>query len=431
MGIFKNFWNYIRGKMTGPEREVTITRDMIAGYLDQKQLDELAMYHFVLNAGINIIASSLSKCEFRTFINYEEVKRDEFYLWNFQPNKNQNASQFLQKLVWTLIYKNECLVIETAEGELWIADSFERECYVYYPDLFKNIVIQMNNGVTYQVQRSYKMDEVLLYRLNNQNITNLLTALMDRYNDIMKSALENFYRANGERGVLTIDAMSPTKSYGTKEDGTPRTFNDVYAEMMNKNFANYFKNPSAVMPLWSGFDYSAKSGEATKKSTSAFKDVMDVTDEIYERVGNALGIPPSILKGDIADVSNLVKNMITFAIDPIAKMIERENNRKRNGKAVLSGTYQMVDTTSIMHTDIFEAAQGIYNMIGAGFSMNEIRRMIGAAPIKDEMADAHLITKNFATDLQDLDEQPQEGGINNGNDNKAEKSSVVSDGEEG
>ena len=417
--------------MTGPEREVTITRDMIAGYLDQKQLDELAMYHFVLNAGINIIASSLSKCEFRTFINYEEVKRDEFYLWNFQPNKNQNASQFLQKLVWTLIYKNECLVIETAEGELWIADSFERECYVYYPDLFKNIVIQMNNGVTYQVQRSYKMDEVLLYRLNNQNITNLLTALMDRYNDIMKSALENFYRANGERGVLTIDAMSPTKSYGTKEDGTPRTFNDVYAEMMNKNFANYFKNPSAVMPLWSGFDYSAKSGEATKKSTSAFKDVMDVTDEIYERVGNALGIPPSILKGDIADVSNLVKNMITFAIDPIAKMIERENNRKRNGKAVLSGTYQMVDTTSIMHTDIFEAAQGIYNMIGAGFSMNEIRRMIGAAPIKDEMADAHLITKNFATDLQDLDEQPQEGGINNGNDNKAEKSSVVSDGEEG
>lgn len=429
MSVVKDFWNFIKGMMTGKEQKVVIDRTSISDFINQRDWDELALYQFVLNAGINIIANGLSKCEVRTFVNKDEVKGDEYYLWNYQPNQNQNASQFIQKLIWTLIYRGECLVVETAEGDLWIAESYQRDCYVYYPDTFRNVSIQMADGTLYQIQRSYKMDEVLFYRLNNQNITNLLSSLMGRYNEMMTSAIQNFYRANGERGILTIDAMSPTKSYGVKDDGTPRTFNDVYSEMMNKNFSNYFNSPSAVMPLWSGFDYSAKSGEATKKSTSAFKDVMDVTDEVYERVGNALGIPPSVLKGDIADVDKLTRNMITFVIDPIAKMIERENNRKRSGKAVLNGTYQMIDTGAVMHVDVFESAQGIYNMVGAGFSLNEIRRKLGDAPINDELADKHMISRNFATDLQDIEGNGQEGGIENGN-SKTEGSPVVSDGED-
>lgn len=425
MGMIKNFWNFIKGMLTGPEKEITVTREKISQFIDRAEWDELSLYQFALNAGINIIANGLSKCEFRTFVNRNEIKGEEYYLWNYQPNPNMNASQFIQKLVWNLIYKNECLVFETASGDLLIADNYERDCYAYYPDIFRNVTIYLDNGQQYTVQRTFRMDEVLFYRLNNQNITNLLQNLMMRYDAMMQSAVQNFYRANGERGVLTIDAQAPTKIYGTKEDGTPRNFNDVYAEMMNKSFSNYFKNPSAVMPLWSGFDYSAKSGEATKKSTSAFKDVMDVTDEVYARVGNALNIPPAILKGDIAEVDALTKNMITFAVDPIAKMIERENNRKRNKKEALNGTYMMIDTGAFIHVDVFEAAQGIYNLIGAGFSLNEIRRKIGDAQLNEKMADEHMITKNFTTELQDLN-----GGTNDGVE-KTEESANIPDGEEG
>ena len=54
-------------------------------------------------------------------------QKEQYYMWNFEPNQNMNASQFMQKLVWSLIYKNECLVIQTAKGNFLIADSYEHD----------------------------------------------------------------------------------------------------------------------------------------------------------------------------------------------------------------------------------------------------------------------------------------------------------------
>ena len=94
----------------------------------------------------------------------------------------------------------------------------------------------------------------------------------------------------------------------------------------------------------------------------------DITDEIYDKVANAMQIPPALLKGDIADVSVLTKNLITFAIDPYAEMMAREINRKRSGKEVLNGTYIMIDTSTIMHREPLDEAQNMFNMVGAGWS---------------------------------------------------------------
>ena len=165
--------------------------------------------------------------------------------------------------------------------------------------------------------------------------------------------------------------------------------------MMNKQFAEYFKSPNAVLTLWDGFSYDTKGGEASKKSTSEIKDVTDITDEIYDKVANAMQIPPALLKGDIADVSVLTKNLITFAIDPDAEMMAREINRKRSGKEVLNGTYIMIDTSTIMHREPLDEAQNMFNMVGAGWSMDEVRKSVGAPPLNTEWSGKHLISKNF------------------------------------
>jgi hypothetical protein len=135
---------------------------------------------------------------------------------------------------------------------------------------------------------------------------------------------------------------------------------------------------------------------ANKRSTSEVNDVKELTEEIYARVANALQIPPAILKGDIADVDKLTRNMITFAIDPIAKMIERENNRKKYGKKVLSGTYQMIDTSRIMHNEPLEMADKAFNLIGAGWSIDEVREKCGDAPLNTEWSKQHYLSLNFA-----------------------------------
>lgn len=398
MPSFKGFWKWIQGKLLGGKTYEVSSEDL-EKYIDSNRYNELAEYYFAINSGINIIANSLSKCEFRTFLQNKEIKGDEYYLWNYEPNKNQNASQFLQKLVWSLIYNNECLVIQTDNGELLIVDSFTHEQYAFYPDRFTNVTVcSDSDGEStnpYTFQRPFYMQDVLYFRLSNKNITRLLQQLCIKYNDLLESAIAKFYKSGGERGIVTISGKAPQISYGVKADGTPRTFNDVYNEMMNKQFAEYFKSPNAVLTLWDGFSYDTKGGEASKKSTSEIKDVTDITDEIYDKVANALLIPPALLKGDIADVSVLTKNLITFAIDPYAEMIAREINRKRSGKEVLNGTYLMIDTSTIMHREPLDEAQNMFNMVGAGWSMDEVRKAAGAPPLGTEWSNKHLISKNF------------------------------------
>lgn len=400
MSTIADFWKFIQGKLMGG-KTYEVTSGDITEYIDKQEWNRLALYDFALHSGINIIANALSACEIRTFENWKEVQKDQYYRWNYEPNINMNAAQFRQKLVWSLIYKNECLVIQTRKGDFLIADSYTHDEYALYQDVFRNVTVCADSGNSvfhpYTFQRTFKMEDVLFYRLSNRNITALLNQLVTEYEQLLQSAIQKFYKSGGERGVMIIDANASTASYGTKPDGTPRTFNDVYTELMNKQFATYFKSPNAVLPLFKGFDYQTRGGETSKKSTSEIKDVTDLTDEIYDKVGNALQIPPALLRGDVADVTALTKNLITFAIDPIASMIETENNRKLYQKQVLEGTYQMVDTSTIMHMTAAELAAASDKMIACGgWNIDEIRKKAGDAPLNTEWSRRHFLTKNYS-----------------------------------
>lgn len=421
MSIITEFWKFIKGKTMG-EKTYKVSSEDIEEYAARRKWDELTLYEFALQSGINIIANALSACEVRTFDKWKEVKKDQYYKWNYEPNANMNAAQFRQKLVWSLIYKNECLVIQTRSGDFLIADSYEHEQYALRQDIFRNVTISGDNGMVspYTFDKAFKMEDVLFYKLSNKNITALLRQLIKEYEDLLETAIQKFYKSGGERGVMTIDANASTANYGIKEDGTPRTFNDVYAELLDKQFATYFKSPNAVLPLFKGFDYQTRGGEASKKSTSEVKDVTDLTDEIYDRVANALQIPPALLKGDIADVSALTKNLITFAIRPIASVIETENNRKIYRKKVLEGTYQMIDTSTIMYMTAAELAAASDKMIACGgWSVDEIRRRAGDAPLHTEWSEKHFITRNYSevdsldnTLIEDETGQTRKGGEN-------------------
>ena len=406
MSTITDFWKFIQGKLRGG-KSIEVTSKDITEFIDREEWNRLALYEFALHSGINIIANALSACEVRTFKNWEEVYNNQHYLWNYEPNMNMNASQFKQKLVWSLIYKNECLIIQTRKGDFLIADSYEHEQYALYQDTFRNVTVGMDNGNgisrPYTFQKSFKMEDVLYYRLSNRNITALMNQLMDDYERLLESAVQKFYKSGGERGTVTIDANASTATYGVKEDGTPRSFNDVYRDLLNNQFKEYFKSPNAVLPLFKGFDYQQKGGEASKKSTSEIKDVTDITDEIYERVANALQIPPALLKGDVADVTSLTKNLITFAIDPGAKMIETENNRKLYREEVLNGNYQMIDTSRIIHMTAAELATASDKMISCGgWNIDDIRRKAGDAPLNTEWSKKHFLTKNYE-ELNDLE----------------------------
>lgn len=384
------FWNWIQGKMLGG-KSIEVTADTIAGYIDQDKMSRLVMEEFTIHAAINLIANCISKCEFKTFQSGKEFLGEESYKWNYEPNINQNSSQFIQELVTKLLYNNECLVVES-NGQLIIAETYGSQEFALKETIFSGV---SRKGFTYN--RSFNMSDVLYFKLNNKNIRQLLKNLCSGYNQILNEAVEKYEKAGGEKGTLHIDAVAQGKKYGDK------SFEDVFEDLMNNRFKKFFNSRSAVLPLFDGFEYTKQAAEQSKKSTSEVKDITDLTEEILQTVARAFNIPVSLLKGDVSDVDKITINFLTFCIDPICEMIATEINRKRYGKKLVqAGSYIKMDTTTIMHVDIFDIAEKIDKLIASGmYCIDELRKKLGDAELNTEESKKHFITKNYM-DLNDL-----------------------------
>ncbi|MBQ9328935.1 MAG: phage portal protein [Solobacterium sp.] len=418
MSVFSGALRSLAARMDTSERTIEIGPDSdIMQFIDADKANELALYTLALHTGVSILANSLSKCEFRTYLWKASESRiietfgEEYYLWNYEPNRNENASAFIFKLVSHLIYDGECLVIPTSRGDLLIADTYRHNKNAMISDTFEQVCISRSgepgNGSPFYFRERFKAEDVLFFRLNNRNLSDLLGRITADYDELMKNAMEQYYKQGGERGVVTLTANAPNGKYGTKADGTPRTFTDVYNDMMTNQFREYFKNPNAVVTMFDGFKYERKAEQGA--AISRLSDVTGITDEIYERVATALQIPPAILKGDVADVEVVTENLITFGIDPIAKMIETEINRKRYGKRALKGSRIIVDTSTIKHADAFSVASSADKMIACGaWSIDDVRRKANDMPLGEEWSSRHFMTKNYASMNDMLNENDPE-----------------------
>ncbi|MGJ8756261.1 phage portal protein [Clostridium botulinum] len=358
-----------------------------------KQEIQLAIETFAISSAVSFIANAVSKCEFKTYVNGKELKGDEYYLWNIEPNKNQNSSQFVQELISKLLFNNECLVIES-NGQLIIADSFNQREYALVENIFENVTRK-----DYTFKKTFKMSEVLYFKYSNDEVRELLSNLLQGYNKLLNMAIGKYRRSGGRKGILDLEATAT---------GDPK-FQEKFNDLMNNRFKKYFEAENAVLPLHKGFNYKEQNGEGNKKSTSEIVDISTITKEAFERAAQAFKIPPALLRGDIADVGKITENFLTFCIDPLVDMLAEETNRKRYGKSVfLKGSYLKVDTTCIKHIDIFSISEAFDKLVASGgYSIDELRIKAGDSPLNTKWSKKHWMTKNYS-DIENV-----EGGENN------------------
>lgn len=371
MKIAKLFKDFFGGKS-----EITINQKL------DDSTNKLAIEMFAINMAINIIAGAIAKCEFKTYVNGIEKKGDEYYLWNVEPNQNQNSNQFMHKLISKLLFENEVLVVEV-NGALIIADSFYQEEYACLENYFENVTIK-----DFTFSRRFYMHEVLYFKYNNEDIRALLSCLINGYNNLLNMAVGKYKRSGGRKGKLHLDAIKK----GDKE------YEEALKNLINEQFKEFFENENAVLSLKKGMDYEELTGEGNKKSTSELTDIKNLIDDVVTRVGQAFRIPPALIKGDIADIDKITKNFLSFCIDPLVDLLQTEINRKRNGKvAYLKGTKLIIDTTCIMHIDVFEIAEKIDKLISTGmYSIDELRSKISDTILNTDWSDKHWITKNYS-----------------------------------
>jgi len=369
------FINWMKSFLGVGETKVNTTATVIT--TGQK----LAIEIFAIHSAINLIASSISKCEFKTYMKGTEFKGDVYYKWNIEPNKNQNSSQFQQDFISKLLFNGECLVLPIGD-QLIITDNFYQEEFAISENTFSSIT-----SGTLSFNKTYNMSDVYYYKLNNIDIRALLSNLVKGYNDLLNMSIGKYQRSGGRKGILDIDSTASNN----------KEFQEKLDILMNTRFKKYFESENAVLPLEKGYKYEEKGGEGSKKSTSEIADIAIITKEIFDRVAQAFKIPPALLRGDIADIGATTDNYLTFCIDPLCKMIDEENIRKNYGKAAfLTGNYIKIDTTTIKHIDLFSIATAYDKLIASGgYSIDELRVKSGDVALNTDFSKQHFITKNY------------------------------------
>lgn len=327
----------------------------------------------------SFLGRTISQSEFRIRKGKEYEKDELYYRLNIRPNKNMTASTFWQTVIEKLIYDNECLIIQADDGDLLIADDFQHNSYAVLEDSFSKVKIK-----EYEFKRTFRQNEVLHLRYKNEHLTPLIDGIFTDYGELFGRIVSSQKRKNQIRGTVDMDAMTVKSEEGQKK----------LQAFIDKMYKAFGEKEIAIIPQQPGFKYS-ETTNGTSGSGQSVDEINKVTNGFMDQVAMALGIPISLLRGDMADVEKQTKNFMMFTVNPLLKKIKDEAENKFFTKdEYLKGS--RLEIKAISYMSLFDLANSVDKLISSGaFTGNEIRQEAGYEPSEDENLNKHWITKNY------------------------------------
>lgn len=389
-------------------------RERIAGLLNKRgginglaldsyfrnNLQEIVYYkELVLQSIISLIANALSTAQLTNYTKGVEDKNELYYLFNVSPNSNQNIYEFWHELVTKLIYKNEVLIIEN-NGELLIADEFERKRYVTFENKYINVIVD-----DFRFSHVFVESEVYYLTLHNKKLSTIINGLYRDYSVLIESSITGFKRSNGLRGTLKV-GTSFSQQKETQEQ---------LDELIYDKFGRYHRDADGIVTLLDGFEYKDYSNLGAIDS----REVKNLLDDFLEMVSTALHVPIGLLKGDTVATKEQIDSLLMLCINPIAKLITSEINRKNYGREVIkNGNYVKLDTQRIKHVDLKELAGACDLLFRIGVnSINDNLRLLDREPVNEVYADDRHVTKNYIA-VKDIGKDSVNNNIGGGKDAK-------------
>lgn len=165
------------------------TKDGIADLsetFDSDVLLEVYYKELAIFSAINLISKGLANSTFKTYHKNKEIKKDNYYLFNIEPNPNQNAQEFWNQAIYNLVYNNDVLIIQ-ANGYFYVADSFVKGDKVLYPNDFTDVQIG-----TLTMRKKYFQNEVFYTKLNYRKVSELIDGLYSSYGKLLSHAMKDY-----------------------------------------------------------------------------------------------------------------------------------------------------------------------------------------------------------------------------------------------
>jgi HK97 family phage portal protein len=351
----------------------------------QESSNRVHMKKLAIDTCVSFLGRTISQSEFR-IRNGDKFEKDElYYRLNVRPNKNMTASTFWQTFVHKLVYDNECLIIQAEDGDLLIADDFEHHQYAVLEDYFSKVVVK-----EYEFKKRFQQHEVIHLRYSNEKLSALVDGLFKDYGELFGQMIDSQKRKSQIRATVDIEGVT-----GTDEEKTKKV-----QSYIDKVYKAIYEKSVAIIPQQKGFTYKEnQQGQATGPSNSV-EEINKVTNGFLNQVAMAMGIPTSLLHGDMADVEKQTKNYMLFTVSPLLKKIKDEADVKFFTKQeYLKG--KCIDIWQVSYQNIFDLATAIDKIRASGImNGNEIRSKFGLERVDDPMLDKYVMTKNYSEVLE-------------------------------
>ena len=391
MGMFKNFVDFLFTE----EDEYGNSKVSLNTWTDdiEAMYSSLWAYNLALSIACERIGSTLARCEFKTYINGEQVEGENYYLLNIEPNPNQSAAEFRKQLIRRLILSPThdalIVVLDNVKGKkqaMYIAESFQKGNFVVLETSFNNVTINPYGDSTYALKGTYSCKKAIYIKYTNNELNQIFNAMQNTYYQLIVNAEKaGSYRM---KYVLSMDSTA---------ENNPNFEADLQ-DILDVQFAKFMKGENAVLPLYSGMklDQTSAGADLGQNASVANKSVDTQIDETITKVGLAFNIPKSVMLGEFETED--IDPFLMFCLNPIAELITQAFNRKWYGKDdVMKGTKCKLDTKQARNYDLISISNPINKIISSGvYTINEVRKELGENKINPEIGDIHWITQNYA-----------------------------------
>lgn len=363
-------------------KEIQSLAEIIAVDMEKLNLSKLA-----IEKAIMMIAKAIAKSDILIQTESKEKHKKEYRL-NVQPNDNECGTVFWTEVVKQLLTEQEALIIPLS-GKYYRATSWSHTNEVMAKRVYKNVMLSCG-GENLTIFSTFQSDEVIHLRYDNARIRLYLQNVVGQFDKTMDSINAMMQLSSQPRFKLKLGTNA--LSFREKQaDGTDKVMTkDQYVLKIKKLLTS---DALEVLTEQENASVEQLQINTAVKAEELAKMALQINNE----VANAFDIPEAVFNGNITEKSDATNEFITYAVSPVAEVINdtltayvvgEDDYCSKNEKV-------MVWLARFKHVDVVDSAVNLDKLRGIGFHLDEIRGMVGYPLLNTEFSTERALTKNY------------------------------------
>ena len=364
------------------DKEIQSLAEIIAVDMEKLNLSKLA-----IEKAITMIAKAIAKSDILIQTESKEKNKQEYRL-NIQPNDHECGTVFWTEVVRKLLTIQEALIIPLG-GKYYLASAWQVSNNVLTERNYSDITLTCA-GYNYSIYKKFRSSEVIHLKYDNARIRLYLQNVVGQYDRTLDAVNAMMRMSSMPRFKLKLGTSA--LSFREKQaDGTDKIMTkDQYVQKI-KNLLE--SDELVVLTESDNVSVNQLQVNTAVKAEELAKTALQINNE----VANAFDIPEAVFNGNITEKSDATNEFITYAVGPVAEVINDTLTAYIVGEADYCAKDEkvMVWLARFKHVDVVDSAVNLDKLRGIGFNYDEIREMVGYPLLNTEFSQARALTKNY------------------------------------